>query len=74
MLAESTKDCGRPPAKARLGRIDFLLSLDLPACLRRPLPGTLRADPATVILVTRNLRDAMLLADRIAALGLPGRG
>jgi len=46
------------------------VSLDEPTAerLRRLLLATLRAHPATVIFVTHNLREAIMLADRIALL------
>jgi ABC-type nitrate/sulfonate/bicarbonate transport system ATPase subunit len=46
------------------------VSLDEPTAerLRRLLLETLRAHPATVIFVTHNLREAIMLADRIALL------
>ena len=46
------------------------VSLDEPTAerLRRLLLATLRAHPATVVFVTHNLREAIMLADRIALL------
>jgi ABC-type nitrate/sulfonate/bicarbonate transport system ATPase subunit len=46
------------------------VSLDEPTAerLRRLLLETLRAHPATVVFVTHNLREAIMLADRIALL------
>jgi ABC-type nitrate/sulfonate/bicarbonate transport system ATPase subunit len=46
------------------------VSLDEPTAerLRRLLLDTLRAHPATVVFVTHNLREAIMLADRIALL------
>ena len=46
------------------------VSLDEPTAerLRRLLLDTLRAHPATVLFVTHNLREAIMLADRIALL------
>jgi ABC-type nitrate/sulfonate/bicarbonate transport system ATPase subunit len=49
------------------------VSLDEPTAerLRRLLLETLRAHPATVVFVTHNLREAIMLADRIALLTPP---
>ncbi|MGV9674640.1 ABC transporter ATP-binding protein [Nocardia sp. NPDC003482] len=50
-------------------------ALDAPtrATMQRLLIDTLRAHPATVVFVTHDVDEALLLGDRVAVLGRPGR-